>query len=708
MAPSPWQPTTPAPAVSTPSGEVALVEGTSFCISTQGGDMVPELPHGLFVLDTRVISGWDLHVDRQPLEPLTVEVTSPFSATFVTRAAQGDGADSELVVLRRRDVGAGMRERVTLVHYGLEAATVTVELRVDADFAGLFEVKERRVHRHGRHHQDGDPRTLIFGHHGPLGTTESTVRLSEPAEVRPGAARWRRTMAPGERWELCVDVVVTRDDTKVEPLFVCGESNRPALPEQRMAAWRARLPTVSTGHPVLAATLRRSGEDLGALRIFDRERPDAPILAAGAPWFMTVFGRDSLLTGYMTLPADPSLTAGVLDTLARLQGRKVDPETEEEPGKILHEVRFGDAYYGSIDATPLFVMLLGEARRWGMGDDFVDRLLPHADRALDWIEDYGDRDGDGYVEYARQSPTGLENQGWKDSWDAIRTADGRLASPPIALCEVQGYVYAAYLARAYIAEAAGDEEALRRWRERARDLRQRFNQDFWLDDQGTYALALDGDKRPVDAVTSNPGHCLWTGIAEPERAALVADRLLAPDSFSGWGVRTLSAGMAAYNPVSYHNGSVWPHDNALVAAGLMRYGFVDHAHRVIEGQLAAAAHFERMPELFAGFSRTEVGIPASYPASCSPQAWAAGSPLLWLRSLLRVDPCVPGGRVWVAPVLPRSIRRLSVQGIALGPHRLDVAVDRDHVDIDAPDTVQVTAAPRPPGSPLLGPGPASP
>ena len=289
----------------------------------------------------------------------------------------------------------------------------------------------------------------------------------------------------------------------------------------------------------------------------------------------------------------------------------MNEETEEEPGKILHEMRFGDVrpgplgsgevYYGSIDATPLFVMLLGELRRWDLADDLVPRLLQHADRALEWIECFGDRDGDGYVEYARASSTGLANQGWKDSWDAIRFADGTLAEARIALCEVQGYVYAAYVARAHFAREAGDEVTFLRYRDKARQLWLRFNEDFWLREHGYYALGLDADKRPIDALASNLGHCLWTGIIDPQ-AGLVVERLMSPEMFSGWGVRTLATNMAALNPVSYHNGSIWPHDNAICAAGLMRYGYVEEAHRVIGAQLDVSEAFHgHLPELFAGF-----------------------------------------------------------------------------------------------------------
>jgi glycogen debranching enzyme len=708
---SPWQSTAAAP-VALAGGDVALVEGSTFCISTGSGDMTAGVAQGLFVLDTRVISRWTVRINGQALEPLAVDASTPFSATFVARAGHDDVGDADLVVLRRRDVSSGMRERMELRHFGLDHTTVTVDLACEADFAGIFEVKEGRVAERGRHSREHDERTLRLGHTDERGTTDATVRFSHPATVRSGGATWRPTLAPGERWELCVEVAVCHRGIDVEPVFRCDDDRATAAPVQRLASWRARLPYVRTDNRRLAETVQQSAEDLGALRVFDPEHPDTAIVAAGAPWFMTLFGRDSLLTSWMTLPADPSLACGVLETLARMQGADMNPAIEEEPGKILHEVRpggpgelalgGGDIYYGSIDATPLFVMLLGEAHRWGVDRERLARLMPNADRALEWIDRFGDRDGDGYVEYDRQSPNGLDNQGWKDSWDGVRSADGRLARPPIALCEVQGYAYAAFLARAHFAQTAGDTASFERYRTKAVELRRRFNEDFWLDDQGTYALGLDGDKRPIDAVTSNPGHCLWTGIADPDKAALVADRLLGADLFSGWGVRTLATSMVAYNPVSYHNGSVWPHDNAICAAGLVRYGFVEHAHRVIEGQLAvAAAEGHRLPELFAGFSRAEIRVPAAYPASCSPQAWAAAAPLLWLRSLARLDPCVPQGEVRLAPELPRSIRRLHVDDIALGPHRLTLSVANGQVDVDISGDLEVVAAPRPVLSPCL-------
>jgi len=343
----------------------------------------------------------------------------------------------------------------------------------------------------------------------------------------------------------------------------------------------------------------------------------------------------------------------------------------------------GNLYYGSIDSTPLFVMLLGELRRWGLATSEVDALIPHADRALEWIEQYGDRDGDGFVEYQRATDRGLVNQGWKDSFDGVSFADGDLAKPPIALAEVQGYAYAAFLARAHFAREAGEVDVARHWSERALQLKQRFNRDFWLPDRGYFAMALDAEKRPVDALASNMGHCLWTGMIDEDKAASVARRLMSPEMFTGFGVRTLGSTMGAYNPMSYHNGSVWPHENAIVAAGLMRYGFVAEAQRIVLGLLDASEQMGgRLPELFCGFNRQEFNLPVAYPTSCSPQAWSAAAPLYLLRTLLRFDPWVPFGKVWCDPAVPEGFLPLRVDRFDLAGSKVTIDISRDgwHVE----------------------------
>jgi glycogen debranching enzyme len=455
--------------------------------------------------------------------------------------------------------------------------------------------------------------------------------------------------------------------------------------DRRRQEWVGKIPALQVGNRSIERTLRRSYDDLGALRIEDPEHPERIVVAAGAPWFMTLFGRDSLWASQMALPVDPSLALGTLQTLADRQGAVVDLITEEEPGKILHEVRLDvssglsmdgkSAYYGSVDATPLFVVMLGAVSRWGFAKETIAALLPHADRALAWIRDYGDKDGDGFVEYERLNDRGLVNQGWKDSWDGINFADGTLAEPPIALCEVQAYVYTAYLARASMAYDAGDTDLADQLTDKAAQLKEQFNQKFWLPERGYYAIALDRDKRPVDACASNMGHCLWFGLIDEDKAPLVADRLMSAEMFSGWGVRTLGANMGAYNPTSYHNGSVWPHDNAIIVAGLLRYGFVGEAQRIATALLEAAEYSGgRLPELFCGFDRDQLSAPVPYPTACSPQAWAATTPILLVTSLMRYDTHVARGNLWMDPVLPESYGDLHITNAPMAGGRITIDI----------------------------------
>ncbi len=705
----PWTFTGEPPAVGQGAGIVTLVEGSTFCISGAAGDIEPGMSQGLFFRDTRFLSAMELRLNGLPLQVLSSLVRDPFSASFVARALPRPGrADSTLVAFRTRYVGRGMREDIVIRNFGPEPASCVVELEVDVDFADLFEVKEGRVELRGERTLETRDGALAFGCHQGDTHRGTVLSCSGLTVVEHHLLCAEVVIAPQGAWTGCVELAPVIDESEVEPLYRCGRPVARAAPTERLQRWRRQVPTVSSSHPGIEAVVARSHADLGALRIFDPEFPERAVVAAGAPWFMTLFGRDSLLTSWMAMLVDPDLALGVVQTLARFQGEKVDPETEEEPGRILHEMRFGSAaslslsgghvYYGTADATPLFVMLLGELRRWGLAAEQVDRLLPHVDRAMAWIGDYGDADGDVFVEYEQASSRGLRNQGWKDSWDGVRDAHGELGKGPIALCEVQGYTYAAYVARAHFADEAGDEDTATTYRNRAAELKEAFNRQFWNDDQQWFAMALDGDKRPLDALTSNMGHCLWTGIVDQDKAAAVARHLVSPAMFNGWGVRTLATTMAGYNPISYHNGSVWPHDTAIVAAGLMRYGFVEEAHRLVLGLIdAAMAVGGRLPELFGGLDRSELPVPLGYPASCSPQAWAAASPLLLMRLLLRFDPWLPHGKLWLDPVVPAAIGRLRVGHIPLGGGRMSVEVDGDDVIVEGlPPGVELVREPRQP------------
>ena len=686
-----------------PSGDVTIVEGYAFCVSDRAGDIAAARPQGIFFLDTRIVSTWRLTVDGAPLEPLATLPVEPFSVTFVGRAAARAGhADSTLVVTRRRFVANGLREDLAIHNHGQEPAGCSVVLQVDADFADLFDVKD------GKSTPPNEVQRLA-------GVAEVTLSVeaaghrrgvrirAEGAVATPDGLGFTLVIPAQTSWTATVEVLPSAEGHEYASSFPLDHPVEYAQPSLRLADLRVASPRVTTASPALRVALQRSVKDLGALRIADPGRPGSEVVAAGAPWFMALFGRDALLTSWLALPFDPHLVSGTLHTLATYQGRRVDLMSEEEPGKILHEVRLGvdparalgasSVYYGSVDSTPLYVVLLDEAVRWGLPLETARALLPVADAALDWVTGYGDLDGDGFVEYQRKTDRGLVNQGWKDSTDAIAFSDGHPVRGPIALCEVQAYVHAAFQARAHLAQIFDEPDVASRWQAKAADLRQAFDAAFWMPDKGHYALALDGNKRQADVLSSNIGHCLWGGIALPERVDELAGHLLGPALFSGWGIRTLADTMPTYNPVSYHNGSVWPHDSVLTAIGLARYGRHDDSARVARGLVAASVAFNgRLPELFCGFDRAVHPMPIPYPTSCSPQAWAAATPIGLVRSTLDLRVCAPHGHLSAEPHLPPAWGDLAVDGLPVGDHRVRVQSTGDPV-VGAPP--ELTADPKP-------------
>ncbi|SDJ27071.1 Glycogen debranching enzyme (alpha-1,6-glucosidase) [Actinokineospora alba] len=675
------------------TGTTTLVDGSTFCQSAMAGDIYPDRPHGLFVSDTRVLSGWRLTLDGQAVDSLGTSSHQPFSAEFVGRAApHGGQADSTLLVVRERSLDGGMREDLVLRNLSGDPVVVAVCLTVEADFADLFEVKESRVQAHPGVQVEAGAGTLTYTWSADDHTMRMTLSATGDPRIEDGQISFRAEVPARGEWSTRFTVRTSGG----------GDVAPKASPASRLDAWRNSIPRLTTSDSALAATLRTSASDLGALQIHDPDHPERLVVAAGAPWFMALFGRDSLLTSWMALPLDQRLALGTLQTLADHQGTKVDPLTEEEPGRILHEVRLGreaaralgggNAYYGTADATPLFVALLGELHRWGLPESELTALLPAADRALAWIDEYGDRDGDLFVEYQRATDQGLLNQGWKDSFDGVNDAAGKLAVAPIALAEVQAYAFAAYTARARIATALGDSATAVKYEDKAARLKEAFNDRFWLPEKGWFAIGLDADKQRIDALTSNLGHCLWCGIVDDDKAASVAEHLTGPAMWTGFGVRTLATTTGAYNPVSYHNGSVWPHDSAIAAAGLMRYGFVEKAQQVAKGILDAAEHFGgRLPELFCGFDRTEFPSPIPYPTSCSPQAWAAAAPILLAQTLLRFQPDLPDGTVQFAPVLPTRMTPIRIESLPLADFRLTLEVTETNSSIEGlPDNLTLT------------------
>ena len=649
---------------------ISILDGNTFVTSDRRGDIEAHRddPTGLFSWDTRFLSRWVLTVDGQRLNLLSTDDTQYFQVQFFLAAGTGTVyIDSGVSIIRRRAVGDGFHEDLTVMNHGEEAVDLTIRIDADADFADLFEVKDYRRVEDGR---------LVLGYRRDTFVRETWISAGAGAGVDDGGLTFAVHIEAGGEWSACVNVVTARLGGPVveRTKYGHGESHAKPIMECSLEEWLDDAPRLETDWDWLKRVYRRSLIDLAALRFTPRSLPGQSLPAAGLPWFMTVFGRDSIITSLQALPFTPELAKATLLVLAQRQGTRSDDFREEDPGKILHEMRFGEMtafeerphspYYGSADATPLFLVLLDEYERWTGDGQLVRDLEFEARAALEWLDAYGDHDGDGYVEYERRNQeTGLENQCWKDSWDSIAFRDGALAALPRATCEIQGYAYDARVRAARLAREFWHDPAFAERLERdAADLKERFNRDYWVEDRGFFALALDGDGRQVDSLTSNIGHLLWSGIADEAKAKACVRHLMGAGLFSGWGVRTMAEGEGRYNPIGYHVGTVWPHDNALVAWGLRRYGFAEEAARIAAGMLDAARYFRgRLPEAFAGFPRLMTRFPAEYPTACSPQAWAAGTPLLLLRTMLGLEP--HGEHLIVEPALPVGIGRLELLGI---------------------------------------------
>jgi glycogen debranching enzyme len=669
-------------------GEVSVLEGNTFVLSRRNGDADagPGEAHGLFHRDTRHLSRWMLTIDGKNLDALSTDDTRSFSARFFLVPGTGsEYTDATLSVIRRRVVGDGFFEELTVMNHGTEPIRPEIRVEADADFADLFQVKDATIDRPGKTFRRVDDGMLILGYERGGYIRETWIRPhSRDAEVNAAEVVFKPEIAPQGTWTAWIEVVAAVDGT------AAGHDRTRYRPDDKADAYASSEHHVGR-HPALAELLdlapkletdweplkliyARSLVDLAALRFYPREGSEAAVPAAGLPWFQTLFGRDSLITSYQTLHIVPQLAAATLDELATLQGTKHDDFRDEEPGKIPHELRFGELtafkerphspYYGSADGTMLFLILLDEYERWTGDRERAQRLEPNARAALAWIDKDGDRDGDGYVEYERRNTeTGLENQCWKDSWNSILYADGTLAKLPRATCELQGYAYDARRRAARLArEVWGDDALAEKLERQADELKRSFNDAFWLDDRGYYALALDGDKKPVDSLTSNIGHLLWSGIVDDDRAPLVVDHLMGPRLFSGWGVRTMAEGDGGYNPIGYHQGTVWPHDNSLIAAGLRRYGYDDEAATIAAAILDAAKYFlGRLPETFAGYARSVTDYPVEYPTACSPQAWATATPLFLLRVLLGLE--IQNGTIRRDAISAPPIRELALEGL---------------------------------------------
>ncbi|MEW8979185.1 MAG: amylo-alpha-1,6-glucosidase [Symbiobacterium sp.] len=661
-------------------------EGDLFQVSNRWGDIAPEDgPLGLYFRDTRYLSRFELRVDGERPDLLGGTAAD----NYVQRVFLQSGASHQIfnrVTLgleRQRVIHAGaMYERITVTNMRLEPVSVRLDLRFEADFADLFQVRGIPPAGHGVfEEQRVEGGAVTLGYRGRDGVLRQTrVRfLTPPTSLAGEQAAWALTLGP--KGTAVVDVAVLPAENGAFPICHGFDQALEAL-RRDYADWSRTCTAIETDHPLFNRLIERSVKDL---RLLAADQGHGLFPVAGIPWFAVPFGRDSIITAIQALALNPDFARGTLRTLAALQGKEVDPFRAEEPGKILHEVRHGEManlgevpygrYYGSVDSTALFLVLLCEYHAWTGDLDLVRELMPSVREAIGWLDRYGDLDGDGFVEFRADPGAGLKVQSWKDSPDSMCHPDGRRASSPVAVSEVQGYVYDAKRRLAPILHALGEKELALRLAQEAADLKVRFNEAFWMPDRQYYAIALDGEKRQVRTVSSDIGHCLWSGIVAEERAAAVAQRLVAPDMFSGWGIRTLSAEEPTYSPMSYHNGSVWPHDNSLCVLGLKRYGFYRDANQVIGGLVDAASHFEhfRLPELFCGFPR-DVGVPVEYPVACSPQAWAAATPIALVQAMLGLEPDAAGGTLRINPTLPEWLGRVTVRGLRVGGARVNLEV----------------------------------
>jgi glycogen debranching enzyme len=662
--------------------KITLKRGDAFMLTDARGDMpLSEQETGLYWRGTRFLRVCDLFVEGLPMVALShsisdevgscqIDLTNPFLPL-----AQERGVYQGMIHVRRQiDVRSHQMTQTFLVtNYGSEQVDVRLGLKTGADFRDIFEVRGMERPARGELLPPQVERDeVVFRYHGLDGIERKTrVLLDPPADrmVSDGLF-WQLQLARDETIQ--IRVTATVNETALDGT----ESHTDTLESAwELATTPVALPLVKSDNVFFDRVLARGMHDLVMMC---SPTAEGPYPYGGIPWYVCPFGRDALITSLEFLPWFPDVARGTLAFLIAHQGSKVDPFTEEEPGRILHEYRRGEMancreipfipYYGTIDATPLFLILFEAYIRWTNDVDFLKTHWSSAETAAQWMRQYGDRDGDSFLEYAKTEETGLVNQGWKDSWDSISYRDGRLSEPPVALCEVQGYAYAAYRAVSYLAGRLGLQQEERQWRSAAHTLQANFLRDFWWADEGTLYLALDGQKQPCDVVASNAGHCLWTGIVPDELGETVADRLIAPDMYTKWGIRTLSEREHRYNPMSYHNGSVWPHDTALVGSGFARIGRKKQASELLGHLYGVSLYYEgaRLPELFCGFKRREGFGPTRYPVACSPQSWAAGAPFLLLGSLLGFEPEAERNRLMLRqPVLPDWLDRLDLHGLQL-------------------------------------------
>jgi glycogen debranching enzyme len=675
--------------------QLAIHQGHAVLLSEPDGQINWPSDKGLYFYDTRVISSWTIYANGEPWDLLNGGTTTSLAArVFLANrdlvTEEGPIARHTLGLVLSRHIDGGVHEDLDLTNYARTKVRFNVEIALRSDFSDLFEVKSGHFVRRGRitteWSEEGQRLTTTYRNQGFFREVAVTARNGDsPAVYANGRISFEVELAPGATWHSCLAYDLSDGDRRYAAPEECAAAGDESGANERLADWQRDVLKADCSNDAFTHLFRQATDDMAALRL---PIPGADhmqlVPAAGLPWFVALFGRDSLIVSLQTTLVYSGFARGVLDVLGSLQAIERDDYRDAEPGKIMHELRLGELaklrlvphtpYYGSADATPLYLITLHSVWCCTGDRDLLERHLPTAERCLDWIDKYGDRDGDGFQEYATRSSAGLENQSWKDSGDALVYPDGTLVRGPKATCELQGYVYGAWLRMAEIYDALDDGPRAAALRAKATALFARFNEAFWDEETGYYAFALDGAKKKVLSVASNPGHCLWSGIVPPERAGRVVARLMQPDMWSGWGIRTLSSSHAAYNPYSYQNGSVWPHDNGLIAEGFKRYGYAAEAGRVAHDVYKAGSFFmlNQLPELYAGLHRSAANFPVQSLGANVPQAWAAGSVFSMVQAILGFQPDAPHKMLYVDPVLPPWLDDLTITDLRIGEQIFDI------------------------------------
>jgi len=667
---------------------VTINQGNTFVVCEPSGCITADTDQGIYSHDTRYVSNYDIFADgeRWILQNSGAVTYYAFRA-YLTNARilteYGEIEPATLSLVFNRTVSDSIHEDFDVHNYGVKRVRFNLEVSVRTDFADIFEVKTKRVIRKGNvtTHWSEERSELINTYEHDTFKRSLLFRLAasgSPASYSNGRVRFFVDLDPGGSWHTCCRYVFVEGAKMRRSSYDCSRGLEHSKNATEMGNWKQVTTSVTTANEDIYRLFKQSVEDMAALRLPRSGTENEFVPAAGVPWFVSVFGRDSLIVSLQNMIVYPDFSRGALKVLGDLQATETDDVLDAQPGKILHEIRYGELatlkriphtpYYGTADATALYLITLHEAWKWSGDDLLIQQYKGVIDGCLEWIDRYGDLDGDGLQEYQTRSSQGYENMAWKDAPDSVMYPDGTPVKGPKALCELQGYTYDAWLRMADAFDYFHESERASRLRQKAWDLRQKFEDLFWCDDTGFYAYALDGDKKQVKTIVSNPGHLLWSGIVKPDRAFHVVHRLLEPDMWSGWGIRTLSEKNPAYNPFSYHNGSVWPHDNGIIAMGFKRYGFASEAAMIARDISEAASYFafNRLPELYAGIKREQGTFPVQYLGANVPQAWAAGSVFHLLRAILGLHADAHKKTLYVSPVLPRWLPEITLHNLRVG------------------------------------------